>query len=120
MCTAPVGSILGRRVLVTGASGGVGRFAVQLAAAGGAEVIATTGDVAQRDGSHALGAHHVLGSPGELTEPVSAVLDMVGGRQLVSAHGRLARGGMLVAIGHAAREAEVFDLRRLLRRRTRP
>ena len=39
-----IGPIVGKRVLVTGATGGVGRYAVQLAHLGGAHVVATTGD----------------------------------------------------------------------------
>src|SRR5919197_2678016 len=55
------GGLLGARVLVTGASGGVGSFAVQLAAAGGAEVTALTGSRRSID-LEALGAHHVIAS----------------------------------------------------------
>jgi NADPH2:quinone reductase len=40
------GLLLGKRVLVTGASGGVGRFAVQLARASGVDVTALVRDVA--------------------------------------------------------------------------
>ena len=51
------GFIVGKRVLVTGASGGVGRFAIQLAKLAGAHVTA----VARRtDGLAQLGADDVL------------------------------------------------------------
>ncbi|WP_225987003.1 zinc-binding dehydrogenase [Streptomyces spectabilis] len=51
-----LGTIEGRRVLVTGASGGVGRFAVQLAALAGAHVIASTGSPERAAGLRELGA----------------------------------------------------------------
>jgi NADPH:quinone reductase-like Zn-dependent oxidoreductase len=45
-----LGPVVGRRVLITGASGGVGRFAVQLAARAGAHVIAAVGSAARGAG----------------------------------------------------------------------
>jgi NADPH:quinone reductase-like Zn-dependent oxidoreductase len=103
------GPLLGRRVLVTGATGGVGRYAVQLAHLGGAYVIATTGDPQRHgDGLRALGADEVVGDPGDFAGHVDGVLDMVGGPQLVSAYERLAAGGTLVAVGHATDQGEHF------------
>lgn len=49
----------GQRVLITGASSGVGTFAVQLAGAFGAEITATC-SVGKVDMVRALGAHHVI------------------------------------------------------------
>jgi NADPH:quinone reductase-like Zn-dependent oxidoreductase len=95
-----LGPILGRRVLVTGATGGVGRYAVQLARRGGAHVIAcATNPAAHGDALRALGAHEVITEPRELDQPVHGVLDMVGGQQMADAHERLAVHGTLVAIG---------------------
>ncbi|QWF78191.1 zinc-binding dehydrogenase [Amycolatopsis sp. CA-230715] len=103
-----IGPTLGRRVLVTGASGGVGRYAVQLAARSGAEVVAISGNPALEDQLRALGADEVLADPAELDRPVFGVLDNVGGRQLVDAFGKLAAGGTLVSIGRSAGTDAVF------------
>ncbi|KAB2344402.1 zinc-binding dehydrogenase [Actinomadura rudentiformis] len=104
-----LGPILAKRLLVTGATGGVGRYAVQLAHLGGAEVIATTGDPgAHGDSLRALGADQVVSDPAEVTGFVDGVVDMLGGDPLVAAHSRLAEGGTLVAVGHSTGEGETF------------
>jgi NADPH:quinone reductase-like Zn-dependent oxidoreductase len=104
-----IGPILAKRVLVTGATGGVGRYAVQLARRGGAHVIASTGEPERHgDGLRALGAHEVVASPDLVAEPVDGVVELVGGRQLVDAYGLLAPHGTLVAVGHSAAEGEDF------------
>ncbi|MFR9724749.1 zinc-binding dehydrogenase [Streptomyces sp. MS19] len=107
-----VGPLLGRRVLVTGAGGGVGRFALQLAARGGAHVIATTRDAANEEALRALGADEVVvgvdGITDGLTAPVHGVLDTVGGGHLVAAFGALASHGTLVAVGHTEGRGESF------------
>ncbi|MGW0661003.1 zinc-binding dehydrogenase [Streptodolium elevatio] len=104
-----LGPLLGRRVLITGATGGVGRYAVQLARRAGAHVIASTGAPAtHRDGLQALGAHEVIGNPTELTATVHGVVDMVGGPQLVEAYARLTEHGTLVSVGRATDAPEQF------------
>ncbi|GAA1107208.1 zinc-binding dehydrogenase [Streptomyces javensis] len=104
-----IGDTLGRRILVTGATGGVGRYAVQLARLGGAYVIATTGDpAAHGDALRALGAHEVIAKPEEVDEPVHGVVDMVGGPQLVAAYDKLAAHGTLVSVGHVTGQPETF------------
>ena len=42
VCLEQAGSLVGRRVLITGAAGGVGRFACQLAGIAGAKVFAVS------------------------------------------------------------------------------
>ncbi|MFD9409733.1 zinc-binding dehydrogenase [Streptomyces sp. NPDC059989] len=104
-----IGPILGRRILVTGATGGAGRYAVRLARLGGAHVIASTADPDRHgDSLRANGAHEVVTGPLSVKEPVDGVVDLVGGRQLVDAYGTLAQGGTLVAVGHSAHQGEDF------------
>jgi NADPH2:quinone reductase len=103
-----LGPLLGRRVLVLGGTSAVGLYAVQLAARAGAEVVTTTRNPAARERLLELGAHEVVASPSDLGRDVSGVLDLLGGSYLVGAFARLAPGGILVALGHAAGEDERF------------
>ncbi|NUP81573.1 MAG: zinc-binding dehydrogenase, partial [Nonomuraea sp.] len=100
--------ILGRRVLVTGASGGVGRYAVQLAALGGAHVVASVGSAARGEGLAELGAHQVVVGLRGVDRPVDLVLDTVGGPQLTAVWDLLAPGGDIQTIGWASGEPAVF------------
>ena len=106
------GQILARRVLVTGATGGVGDFAVQLARLSGAHVTAVVRRADQVAAVRQWGAHDVV--VGEEIPPApkyDLVLDSVGGRTLGTALVALERGG----VGRDARRLGVGrrgDLRR--------
>ncbi|WP_433258077.1 zinc-binding dehydrogenase [Streptosporangium sp. CA-135522] len=104
-----LGSVLGRRVLVTGASGGVGRYAVRLAALAGAHVIASVSGPGRAEGLRELGATEIVLGPEGLSEPVYGVLDTVGGAQLAEAFYRLEPDGVVQAIGRASRETTTID-----------
>ncbi|APR88570.1 alcohol dehydrogenase, zinc-binding protein [Minicystis rosea] len=104
-----LGPIVGRRVLVTGASGGVGRFAVQLAHRAGAHVVAAVGSAARAEGLRALGADEVVSDLADVKEPVFGVLENVGGAQLARALGLVERGGSVQSIGMASREPSTID-----------
>jgi NADPH:quinone reductase len=95
------GDLLGRRVLVTGATGGVGSFAVQLAVAGGAHVTALVSGESRADAARALGAHAVVTALDEDAGRFDTVLDGVGGTVLRDAIHRLRDRGSVVAYGVA-------------------
>jgi NADPH:quinone reductase len=59
-CLFADGPIAGQTVLVTGAAGGVGQYAVQLAKWGGATVIATVSSAEKAEQARASGADHVI------------------------------------------------------------
>jgi NADPH:quinone reductase-like Zn-dependent oxidoreductase len=96
------GALLGRRVLITGASGGVGSFAVQLARAAGARVSALVSGEHRKAAVAGLGAREVLTGLGPETGPFDLVLDGVGGDVLAAAVRRLAPGGLVTAYGVAS------------------
>ena len=90
------GPVLGKRVLVTGATGGVGRFAVQLARASGAHVSALVRDAAASgDLLRRLGARDVVE---KFDGDFDVVVDGVGGATFGQAIEHLTRRGVLVTI----------------------
>jgi NADPH:quinone reductase-like Zn-dependent oxidoreductase len=106
------GQILARRVLVTGATGGVGDFAVQLARLGGAHVTANVRRADQSALVRQLGAHDiVVGEEIPASPKYDLVVDSVGGRTLGTALAALERGGMAVSLGVSAAAEVTFDTR---------
>ena len=90
------GLVLGKRVLVTGANGGVGRMAVQLARASGAEVTALVRDAAASgELMRRLGAAAVTG---HLDGEFDVIIDGVGGATFGRAIGHLCPRGVVVNI----------------------
>ena len=101
----------GRRVLITGASGGVGVYAVQLAAAAGDEVTAWIRNLANEALVRELGAAHVtIGAalPSDIG-PFDLILDSVGGQSLGTALALLAPGGTCVLLGASEGAVTSFD-----------
>ncbi len=92
----------GEQVLIIGASGGVGTFAVQIAKAFGAEVTGVC-STAKMDLVRPLGADHVVdythaGFLGD-EHRYDAILDIAGNSRLSHLRRALTRGGRLVIIG---------------------
>ncbi|MGY0057359.1 zinc-binding dehydrogenase [Streptomyces sp. LZ34] len=107
-----LGPVIGRRVLITGASGGLGRFAVQLAALAGAYVIAAVGSPERGEGLLELGADEVVVGLEGITAPVFGVLDNVGGSLLAEAFALVEPGGSAQSIGKASLEPTTIDFER--------
>jgi NADPH2:quinone reductase len=110
------GALLGARVAITGAAGGVGRFAVQLAHRGGAHVTGIVGRPERAQGLAELGADHVVMELERQGEPFDLILESVGGASLAAAIDRLAPEGLVVSIGNSSNETTSFDPRILYRK----
>ena len=106
------GLLLGRRVLVTGATGGVGDFAVQLGRLAGGHVTASARRADQSAALRQLGAHEVVvGDEIPASPKYDLVIESVGGRTLGTALAALARGGTCVTLGVSASAEVTFDTR---------
>lgn len=86
------GSLLGRRVLITGAKGGVGSFAVQLAEHAGALVTGASAVTEDIEGDFDL------------------ILESVGGASLAAAISHIAPGGTIVVFGNSSDEPTGLSL----------
>ncbi len=107
------GFVLGKRVLVTGASGGVGRFAIQLAKLAGAHVTA----VARRtDGLAELGADEVLTELDPEGPTFDVIADAIGGPVLGLALQRVAPRGTVVSFAATVPEPVSYPTRALFGR----
>jgi len=112
---------MGERALVTGAAGGVGTAAVQLAAAAGAEVVASVRRAELHDAVRALGATAVAEPEAALElGPFDVGLELVGGSSLTGVLGALRTGGRITSIGVAGGGSRAdIDLLTLMHRRAR-
>ena len=107
------GPLVGRRVLVSGASGGVGHFALQLARAGGAHVVAAVRRPelvaeAEEDGAHTVVDDASLAAAAA-HGPFDVILESVGGAALANALTMLTRTGVCVTFGNSSRTPAPVD-----------
>jgi len=107
------GFVLGKRVLVTGASGGVGRFAIQLAKLAGAHV---TGIARRTEGLLELGADEVYAELETEGPDFDVTLDAVGGPVLGAALQRVAPRGIVISFASTVTEPVSYPTRTLFGR----
>jgi len=100
----------GERVLIHGAAGGVGAFAVQLASGGGAHVIGTA-SAASLGSVRELGADDAVDAATRFEdsiEPVDVVFDTAGGERLRRSPAVLRAGGRLVSVAEEPPDGGVY------------
>jgi len=118
----------GETVLVTGATGGMGSFAVQLARELGARVLAAGRDAGRLEQLRELGVQEICVAGSDLAQQVreatggrgvDLVFDLVGGPSINAHLGALRDGGRLVLIGLLGGRKVDVDLGAVLSRRLR-
>jgi acryloyl-coenzyme A reductase len=114
------GLTAGQRVLVTGANGGCGSAAVQVAVRVGAHVVAVIRDERHVGFVRELGAQEVIVDDGarfaDRVQPVDLALDTVGAPTFLAALRAVRVGGRVVVIGNVTREKVPVNLGFLITR----
>jgi NADPH:quinone reductase len=103
--------LLGKRVLITGAAGGVGNLAVQLAARSGARVTAIVGRRERAAVVDGLGAAEIVTSIEEAQGRFALILEAAGGASLKAAIQRIEPKGVVVVFGNSSGQPTEFDFR---------
>jgi NADPH:quinone reductase-like Zn-dependent oxidoreductase len=113
------GLAMGERVLITGAAGGVGTAAVQLAAAAGASVVASVRSADHRAAVAEFGATVVDLDEVAGAGPYDVALELVGAASLPGVLGSLATGGRVAVVGVGGGSRIELDLLGLMAARAR-
>jgi NADPH2:quinone reductase len=109
---------MGERVLISGAAGGVGTAAIQLARAAGAEVVASVRNPDHHDPVRQLGAHSVI-VPDDVDGSFDVILELVGAPNLPGNVKALNTLGRIVVIGIGAGAKAELNLGALMGKRGR-
>lgn len=96
------GDLEGRRLLITGAAGGVGRFAVELASGAGAVVTGVASDDARAAGLGELGAYTIVNDIEDAEGPFDLILEAAGGVSLEASVRLVAPGGNIIVFGNSS------------------
>jgi NADPH2:quinone reductase len=103
--------LLGKRVLITGAAGGVGNLAVQLAARSGARVTAVVGNPQRGHVLDGLGAAEIVTAIENAQGRFGLILESAGGASLTAAIERIEARGTIVVYGNSSGEPTPLSFR---------
>ncbi|WP_095199542.1 zinc-binding dehydrogenase [Mesorhizobium carmichaelinearum] len=107
------GDLTGQQVLITGASGAVGRFQIQIAREQGASVTAIAA-ARHGDDLRGLGAEQVVDAIELAKGPFSLITESVGGQSLAHAIESVAPGGTIVMFGSSSGELTPVGFRQFV------
>jgi len=111
-----LGNVTGKRVVVNGASGGVGHYAVQIAKARGAHWVAGVSSSSNTDFVRGLGADQVIeyGSEDFTSQRWDVIIDCIGNRSDAEIRRALVRDGRWIVVGDQKMDGFLGPLPRLL------
>ncbi|MFB5678155.1 zinc-binding dehydrogenase [Paenibacillus terreus] len=113
------GMLLGKRIFITGSTGGVGLFAHQLAAQSGAFVVGTASTEEKAKLVLEAGANEVIVGYSAMSSaaqfgPYDLIIDSVGGDTLALLLPQLAPQGICVAVGFSSSNTATIDMMNLV------
>ena len=103
--------LLGKRVLITGAAGGVGNLAVQIVARSGARVTAIVGSPERARVLDGLGAAEIVTDITDAQVRFGLILESAGGASLKAAIERIEARGTIVVYGNSSGEPTDLNFR---------